>query len=765
MRSSRFSCLVLAATVVALASCAPSVLPVKPAEPPPARAKSVEPGPISKVDVKPEVRPPPPVLSTPMAGEPADDKLGEARLIGSSCDDYQARRQEVVAGRIRKMRAELAESYKTWHDAQPSCWEEDRRIDAERRANERAAGDVGGGSFGGSSLTFGAVGHGAGSGTGQGYGGGAGTMVTGRLSGVTGGKLAGGVASAQSHSRTNTQIVGVDEADIVKTDGKYVYFAMNGALRIAEAMSPKIVSVTKLPGVVRELFVEGDRAVVYTSTGQPGARCTYGYDCAFAGDGTSTRITVIDLQTRTAPKVVRQIELTGSLMTSRRVGNVVHTVVADGDTQAPSYASWPSDLDTCGTPEKAVRAKFEKLRIENERKIAATSRFPTLRENGVEKSLCTALLRTAIDDGQSFTTVLSFDLTKDSEAPIASTVESRPGAVFASASTLYMSVVHAKQGRQGSGRWYSFEPSVDEVSEIHAFRIGERPSDTKYMGSGVVPGHVLNQFAMDEWYGYLRVATTRGRVPSPNVESSLSILARSEKGNLVRVGAVEHIAPGEDIRSVRFDDDRGYVVTFKKTDPLFVLDLAKPDQPKILGELKIPGFSTYMQRIDRDTLLSIGFDANDHGDFAYFDGVILQLFDVKTPTEPKLLHKEKLGTRGSSSEAATNHLAFNYFAEKGLLAVPMTVCEGGSDGVHGNELAFSGLYVYAVDAKRGFTRLGGIDHGTKGVSCSTWWSHAQSAVKRSIFLDDLVYSIAGDRAKVQRMGRFGIDVADLSLTP
>src|SRR5262249_27985778 len=263
----------------------------------------------------------------------------------------------------------------------------------------------------------------------------------------------------------------------------------------------------------------------------------------------------------------------------------------------------------------------------------------------------------------------------------------------------------------------------------HKFRIAASPKETRYVGSGTVPGHVLNQFAMDQWYGYLRVATTRGRVPDPNVRSSVSVLAETENGNLTRIGAIDNIAPGEDIRAVRFDDDRGYVVTFKKTDPLFVLDLYQPSRPAILGELKIPGFSTYMHRIDPEHLLSIGFDANDHGDFAYFDGVILQLFDVKEPTDPKLIHKEKIGTRGSSSEAATNHLAFNYFAEKGLLAIPMTICEGGGDGRNGNELAFSGLLVYDVSVQRGFTRLGGVDHGTKGANCGTWWSNANSLVK------------------------------------
>jgi len=268
---------------------------------------------------------------------------------------------------------------------------------------------------------------------------------------------------------------------------------------------------------------------------------------------------------------------------------------------------------------------------------------------------------------------------------------------------------------------------------------------------------------MDEWAGYLRIATTRGKVPDPNVSSSVSILAEGDNGNLVRVGAVDKIAPGEDIRAVRFDDDRGYVVTFKKTDPLFVLDLFQPAKPKILGELEIPGFSTYIHRIDADHLLSIGFDANDHGSFAYFDGVILQMFDVKNPTEPRLMHKEKIGTRGSSSQAATDHLAFNYFADQGLLAVPMTVCDGGGDGQNGTVVSFSGLLVYDVDLERGFTKLDGVDHGGHGASCSTWWSQANSEVKRSIFLDDLVWSIAPNRAKVQKLSSLGTDLFDLAL--
>jgi beta propeller domain-containing protein len=681
----------------------------------------------------------PPKITSPMRGEPSAAALGETRLVATSCVDDPA----AVDALVKKMRAEVDEQLQVWHDEQPACWHE-YRMRAEPGLGLSGIGD-GGGGYGYGSIglgSIGTIGHGSGTYSAQGYG---------------------SPRQAQLASGTNVQVAGVDEADIVKTDGRWVYLAANGALRILEAMDPKVVSVTRLPGSVRDLFVEGDRAVVYSSSKAAKKPCTYGYDCTFAGDDSATTITVLDLESRAAPRVVRTIELSGSLITSRRIGTAVHTVVADGDAEEPAYTTWPDDLQTCGTREEVVRAKFADLKRQNEKSIRASTRtLPTMKENGMARALCDGVLRTASGDGKSFTTVVSFDLADDARQAHAAMIQSRPGAVFASAAALYLAVGRRKH--HGRNPWYSFYPNVDEVSEVHKLRIGRDPEATRYVGSGIVPGHVLNQFAMDEWFGYLRIATTSGKVPDPEVKSSVSVLAEGDDRNLVRVGAITDIAPGEDIRAVRFDDDRGYVVTFKKTDPLFVIDLHDPADPQILGELKIPGFSTYIHRIDRDHLLSIGFDADDKGSFAFYDGVILQLFDVTEPTAPKLLHKEKIGSRGSTSEAATNHLAFNYFAEIGKLAFPMTLCEGGGDGRDGT-LSFSGLYVYDVSVEHGFEKLGGVDHGRQGVDCNTWWSHATSEVKRSLFLDDLVYSIATDLVKVQRLGHLGEDVASIALSP
>ncbi|MDB4937762.1 MAG: hypothetical protein JWP87_4734 [Labilithrix sp.] len=774
MALSRFGKLTssLLASGLLAASCAAPQLATQ--APPPATKRGADPGktvtgPLAKETVAeriarkvrpaPPALPPPPVITTPMKGEPTGAALTEARLVATTCDKAST---EQIDLRLKEMRAAVDASFKEWHDGQPDCWAQDRQEAQMRREMNPGVGVMRAfkpAQFG-SALSDGSGGPAPKSA----YAPPAPPAPSAAPRGADEKSNASAPAAARSASGTNNQVASVDEADIVKTDGRYVYLAANGALRIVEALKPKMVSVTMLPGNARELFVDGDRAVVFTSNGANAKRCTYAYDCTFAGDGSSTSILVLDISNHATPKVLRQIDLSGSLVAARRIGNAVHTVVADNDSETPPYETWPEDLDMCGTKEAVVRAKFAKLKADNEPKIRKqTSAFPTMREHDKAQTMCNGLLRTAIRDGQAFTSVVSFDMHDDKTPATTATLQSRPGAVFASRDALYLSVVHQKQN--GGGRWYSSYPSVDEASEIHKFHIGTSPKDTRYVGSGIVPGHVLNQFAMDEWSGYLRVATTRGRVPDPKVSSAVSIVAEGSGGNLVRVGAVENIAPGEDIRAVRFDDDRGYVVTFKKTDPLFVLDLYQPSRPKVLGELKIPGFSTYIHRLDPSHLLSIGFDANDHGDFAYFDGVILQLFDVKNPTDPRLIHKEKIGSRGSSSEAATDHLAFNYFSEQGLLAIPMTICDGGGDGRNGDQLSFSGLLVYDVDLEKGFTRLGGVDHGTKGADCNTWWSNATSAVKRSVFLDDLVYSIASDRVKVQRMGQLGEDLADLSLVP
>jgi hypothetical protein len=585
-------------------------------------------------------------------------------------------------------------------------------------------------------------------------------------------------------SGTNNQVVGVDEADIVKSDGHYLYLTRGGALRILEAWPAeelRQISQVPLQGVAKSLFVEGDRALVYVSeqaaSSSPNGQrrstaCTYGYDCDFAGDGTRTRLALFDISDRAQPRLLREIAASGSLLAARRIGNAVHTVVSDAAIRFDGLRYTPAALSYCNPTQEdrneGVRAAFEALKQENAAIINQTDvlgQLPHLVDGlaGEESAAaisCNDYFRSEAGIGSSFVTLFSFEMNSDAPVQTASIV-SRPGAVYASEQSLYLAVRDvASYGAYSSA-------GARETSSVHRFAIGQDPSLTRYEASGKLRGHVLNQFALDEWNGNLRVATSLGRVPDPSVTNMVSILERS--GATLRLtDSVRNIAPQEDIRSVRFDGPRGFIVTFKKTDPLFVLDLSKPYAPALLGELKIPGFSTYMHMLDEQHLLTIGYDADDQGSFAWFQGVLLQIFDVSNPREPKLAHKELIGTRGSSSEALTNHLAFNYFAPKGLLSFPITICEGGSAGSFGTNMTFSGLIVYDVDTEHGFRERGRVAHPSDALlgsydnaGCSNWWTRASSVVKRSVIMDDYVYSIADNAVRVQDLNALGQDVAAL----
>ena len=219
---------------------------------------------------------------------------------------------------------------------------------------------------------------------------------------------------------------------------------------------------------------------------------------------------------------------------------------------------------------------------------------------------------------------------------------------------------------------------------------------------------------------------------------------------------------------MRFDGARGYLVTFKKTDPLFVLDLSDKTKPAIAGELKIPGYSTYMHQLDENHLLALGYEADDRGDFAYFNGIQLQVFDVTHPTKPALLHKQVFGTRGSSSSALTDHLGFTFMADRGLLALPMSICDGGGNGTDG-KLSFSGVVALDVKLTSGITELGRLEEPypaasqseglAYGGACQDWWTNANSVVDRTIVMDDFLYAISENRVRVQALSALGTDVA------
>ncbi len=566
---------------------------------------------------------------------------------------------------------------------------------------------------------------------------------------------------ASEYTTTNVAEEGVDEADFVKNDGRTIYLLAGRELRIYRAWPPEstsLLSRLELTGLPKAMYVGSDRALVYAQdSGQ-----------ALASDR-FLEISVIDLSDLSHPVLEQKLRVQGTLVSSRRIGQAVFTVVQSSPAQATWRALWPDGLRGCGQSEARILETFAALREEITRELEQTepSRWVPLLSESVYQAdgsalqqssplvSCADFLDSEAQDG-GFTTVLSLSLA-DPDARHQTTIAGASGTVYASAEALYLARPYWHQvsgeGLPEGGA------AIREATALHKLSLSSAPLGARYQGSGLVEGWVLNQFSLSEHQGFLRVATTTRGGPA-GMHSSVFVLSPVED-RLEVVGGLGGIAPTEDIRSVRFLGERGFVVTFKKTDPLFALDLSDPRNPRIRGELKIPGFSTYIHPMDEDHLLTIGFDADDQGRFAWFQGIQLQIFDVSDLSRPTLLHKALIGTRGTSSEATADHLAFTYFAPRGLLALPMAVCQSESSlgGGYSGQPTFDGLMVFAVHPDTGIAELGRVSHAssdgtlTAFHSCDTWWQGPASRVQRSIILGDdasgdFLFSLSLDQLKI-----------------
>lgn len=299
-----------------------------------------------------------------------------------------------------------------------------------------------------------------------------------------------------------------------------------------------------------------------------------------------------------------------------------------------------------------------------------------------------------------------------------------------------------------------------EKTVIHKIAIndGVKSGDGRleYETQGEVTGQVLNQFSMDESEGYFRIATTKNRAWSrfeKETDESYSNLFVLD-GGLKPVGALTKLASGERIYSVRFMQNRAYMVTFKQTDPLFVIDLENPKNPRVLGELKIPGFSNYLHPYDEKTLIGIGKDTaeNEWGGVTT-KGLKLSLFDVADVANPKEVDTLVLGDAGSDSIALNDHKAFLFSREKNLLVLPVSLYENA--GTRYGNMAFSGAAVFDITAT-GIELKGKIDHSDGGKSSSSdfWggYNYYDNSVKRSLYISDTLYTFSNNYLKMNKLG-------------
>lgn len=595
------------------------------------------------------------------------------------------------------------------------------------------------------------------------------------------------------YSETNTQVAGVDEADIVKTDGQTIVGLFGQDLVSMDAWPPADLgeaSRIQIPGQARGFYLVDDQAIVLSDArgkpyyyyddgnapaadvGEPGMGADFIDNSDYHWPETGTIITVVNLAGNSAT-IESQHFIAGSQLDSRRIGNQVYLALTH-PRYIPGLLYWPN-TQIHKAPEDLIRRTFEELRQKNIQTINELSLQWWLPQryafdaNGEIDEASQQLLTNCHDiytssafaGSHSLLSVVTYDFKDDTLN--ASTIHGDWSTVYASHNAFYL----AATNWAWNAWWGPQDSDAPEVlTQIHKFAFEENGT-AQYRSSGAVEGYALNQFAFDENDDHLRVATTLGRFWWRNGESTLQsqvAILTDNDGTLETVGLVDGLGKGETIYAVRFMGDKGYVVTFRQIDPLYVLDLSDPAAPKAVGELEIPGYSTYMHPIEDDHLLTIGRDV----DLSGMDrGLKLEIFDVRDPADPKSVLTEIIGSDwGTGSEALYDHKAFVYFAARKLLAIPVS----GWGQVENRRWEYqSALHVFRI-SPTSITPLGEISHlplyDTGGVArtCNDWSYWTQANVRRGIFMSDANpdESIGEYVYSVSNVGVLVHDVAELS---
>jgi len=612
--------------------------------------------------------------------------------------------------------------------------------------------------------------------------------------------------SASSYSTTNNQVKGVDEADFVKNDGKYIYLLHGQNFQVIQAWpADQMTQMSSLviEGYPREMFVDSGRAAIYSAVdptpifkaaglpdrnvyadygdyygvmgfggggiaagGAPArdvAACAPGGGCApwWYGGGI-TKVTVVSLDDLKNPKVLAEDYFEGQYLSSRRIGTRVRGVL-NGGSHGPAIEYWPNDYYTSHAiipnwrPSRGdLIGAYEDLRSKNTKtinasKIADWLPYVFTKSNGN----ITAQLERCEDYYVPSQGSTSWGLTQISDVDLASpSTQPNVLSVVGQTDTIYSSTDHMVLAQRGwfPMSWYwNYDVPPDGVTldytHLHSFNLNADPRLPLYEGSGTIRGFLNDQFSLDEQNGILRVTATESRtkrvtnfswhggyVSSVQMDwhNHLVTLKPNGTNQLVQQGEVPEMAPGERIYSTRFAGNRGYVVTFRQVDPLFVIDLTDASHPSILGSITIPGFSSYMHPLDENHLLTIGQDVVNHT-----SSLMLEIFDVTNPASPILAQKYAYDTGPwGYSEAQYDHKAFNYFPDKQMLAFPFYA--------YNQTKAQSTAELFKIDIQNGIQKLGSVDHtqfvGTNYSGwCGSWFT---PSVRRTVFMDNILYSIS-----------------------
>lgn len=541
-------------------------------------------------------------------------------------------------------------------------------------------------------------------------------------------------AQGGGFSQTNTQVAGIDEADIIENNGESLFILSRGELIIVDARNASAMSVTsrtRIDGSAIAEYLDGNKLTVISSV----------WESANPGDGSvmpmlrmrtggQVQVTVYDVSDTVSPSVISKTKLDGWYSDSRMVDGKL-AIIIQNDLLAGYWGGFgdmsmmrPVVGKIAGFAPSVSNTSLDRLL----RRTSLDKILPSFSTSGISNGSKYAASGLISQPDSIYSPVTGMEANMLSVVLI-DTRSATPGVVGAtSIMGGYSSTIH-----MNSKDLYVFSPRWDELSGnrtgVQRFDIsGNTP---RLLATGSFQGNLLNQFSADANGEYLRVATTEW---TPEGTANAMYVLTTRGDTLEIVGSVSGIAPGETIQSVRFMGDKAYMVTFKQVDPLFTIDLSSPTSPKIVGELKIPGFSRYLQPFGEGYIVGIGRDADP--ETGRTTGLKVSLFDVRDDSSPKEIAGYKLtqpSTGWSWSDAEWDHHALGYFPELDMIAMPVQglIQADPPTDAKGQWLPpkyQSDLVLLKIDTAGSITNIGIIEH--------------DSALLRSARIGDTVYSVA-----------------------
>ena len=596
------------------------------------------------------------------------------------------------------------------------------------------------------------------------------------------------------HSTTNVQVAGVDEPDFIKNDGKYIYVITGQTLAIVDAYpatSASVISRTVIEDNPRDIFIDGNRLVLLV-TG------TEDVDTSVSGSsGTAEKMVAMpyyryrnsqpvthavfyDISDRAHPKLLKDYTIDGDYINARLIGSNMYLVTRE---QVYTYDRDHITVPVVREGTKTIIAPDVYYFDNPERQYAFTtvSSFDT--QGAKEKEAKTYLVGSGnllyVSENAMYITYQKYhNVYRTMRSGSVMDIDEDISGSGSSSSGVTMPVLWEDFNKMSESEKQAYiakmknaeqdaiqKKEVDQTTTV-IHKIAINNGAITYVARGDVPGVIESQFSMDEYKNNFRVATTSNVYTTRSSYEYNNVFVLDS--GMKTIGSLTHIAEQEKIYSARFIGDRLYLVTFKRIDPFFVIDLSTPTAPKILGKLKIPGYSDYLHPYDATHIIGVGKETgtNDWGGVST-KGIKLAFFDVTDVENPKQIDKVEIGDAGSDSAALSDHKAFLFDKSKNLLVIPARVVK--------NEAMVSdttkrvttpniwyGAYVFGLTPETGFVLKGTVEHGT-GSDGYYYYGSSQNEVKRSLYIDNVLYTMSSRKILANSLANINTTIATINL--